>query len=614
MALNGRVWSAVAHSPLLAIVWANAVFIYNHFYVRGPYLHDSGWFSALVYRNGLMPRSPESVARDVVYYWGWHPSLLLSLGSALSYLAPIGRIEWFAVFQAAIYAPLAFAVPLLVPKEARTDLSSAALTAACGLAFAFGGQVVTCIGFPHFEIFSAAGCAIMLAAIATGRERLAWVGLGISIATREDGGLHGATLLVAALASDFTGHPFPIARKRLVTMMVAGLAATAILIVVQKKLFVSVDAWKHYLAGDPPYAHLTRDLVWKRLGFLASHSGFVWMPAAATAVIAVVRRDPRYLLGWAVTLPWFLLNLAAKQDVKAKLELYTGFPFLGSAFWVGAYARAGDRRPVWTGWRWAPWSVGALSLLSLIGLERGYDYAVGKAVEDMSFPRATNRAGLYELTRELATRDRGFVRMDTSIASFAVDFVRLENLLTDEEKVGGRVGGDAFTFFTSSESVDVYIRSTFRHCGQVPRTPAFFCTTSERSLPAITTPRAPLAPAIIVAENARRNGDVVDVAAAPFSISTGGPWIKLERGHYVASWDVVFARCAPDAPTPHMHIDVCSAGKNVAASRRVSAADPEPLEIPFEVTADGEQHLWELRTFTGGCAFTLRGIDLRRVD
>lgn len=613
MGLKERVWSAVAHAPALLVAWANAVIIYNHFYFWGPFLHDSGWFSSLVHRNGLMPRSPQSVAHEVVYYWGWHPSLLLSLGSALSYLFPIGRVDWYCVFQAAIYAPLALAVPLLVPKRERTNLASAALTAACSVAFAFSGQVLCCIGYPHFEIFSAAGCAVMLAALATGRERVAWIGLAMSIATREDGGLHAGTFLAAVLASDLTGRPFPVARRRVVTMAIVAFAATAILVVVQKKLFVSVDAWKHYLAGEPPYAHLTRALLARRLDHFWSRSGFIWMPVAGSVIVAVVRRDGRYLLGWAATLPWFLLNIAALQEIKGELAIYTGFPFVASAFWVGAYARAGDRRPVRVAWRWAPFSAALVGLLSLIGLERGQSSAANHIVGEMTFPRPTNRAGMLAFASELGSGRYGAVRMDPAMASFAVEFARLDDLISDEDRRHGLSHGDAFAFFAESSSLGAQLRSPFRHCAHVARTPMFFCTTPERAIPAGTVEASPLGSAIVIAENARRVGDVVKVDAAPFSVSTGGPGVRLERGRYLAVWDLDFERCSPDAPMPHMHIDIAHSGSAIAGSRRVSVTDPS-FEIPFEVTADQEEKSWELRTFTGSCAFTIRGLDIRRVD
>lgn len=57
------------------------------------------------------------------------------------------------------------------------------------------------------------------------------------------------------------------------------------------------------------------------------------------AAAVVARSDMRSILGWLVTVPWRTLNLTAHQDVKAELGVCAGFPFLGSACWVAAYAR-----------------------------------------------------------------------------------------------------------------------------------------------------------------------------------------------------------------------------------------------------------------------------------
>src|SRR4029079_8089508 len=137
--------------------------------------HDSGWFSAIVFRSGLVPPSPHAVARGVDLYFGWALSPLLSPPSLLSYAVPGDRVDWYCFFQGAIYAPLAFAVPLLVPREKRTGAAALAVVVAASLLFSFGGQILTCIAYPHFEVFSAAGLAIMLASLATGRERTAWL-------------------------------------------------------------------------------------------------------------------------------------------------------------------------------------------------------------------------------------------------------------------------------------------------------------------------------------------------------------------------------------------------------------------------------------------------------
>src|SRR5262249_34783899 len=147
---------------------------------------------------------------------------------------------------------------------------SALIVAACSLAFALNGEVISNIGYPHFEIFSSAGICIMLAALASARERVAWIGLAMSIATREDGGYHAASFLAAVLACDYLRRPFPVARRRVATMFVVAFAATVLLVIVQKKLFATIDAWGIYLVGRPPFAHLSARVLADRFAYFAA--------------------------------------------------------------------------------------------------------------------------------------------------------------------------------------------------------------------------------------------------------------------------------------------------------------------------------------------------------
>ena len=58
-----------------------------------------------------------------------------------------------------------------------------------------------------------------------------------------------------------------------------------------------------------------------RLHEISAKGVDIVVPMLATGVIAFLRRDARYLLGWVVTLPWLMLNFTAYQDVKAALAV-----------------------------------------------------------------------------------------------------------------------------------------------------------------------------------------------------------------------------------------------------------------------------------------------------
>lgn len=604
----------LTHLPFAAMAWANVVYVWNHFYWRGPYLHDSGWFSATVYRAGIMPRNPPSVAHTVEYYWGWHPSILVSLGSVLSYVFPGDRVAWYGVFQALVYAPLAFAVPLLASRSGRSTLAGAGLVTASSFAFCFGGQVIAALGYPHFEIFASAGIAIMLAALATGRESIAWLGLAMAIATREDGGLHAASFLFAALVSDVTGRPFPIARRRLLALMATGVGMAALAVGIQKKFFVSADSWGIYLAGTPPYAHLTRDLLAYRFSALAERAGFVWAPFLGTLIVAAVRRDWRYLLGWGVTVPWFVLNVTARQDVKGELSIYTGFPFVGSAFWLAVYARVGDRRMASLGWRLPVVLAGVLPFLGLCGLWRGFPAALPAVARDMLWPRPANYAGIRAFASELRQRSFGEVRTDPAIASWVVETVRHPDLITHAEMKNGVHRGDAFAFWLGPTDFTTVAASSFTHCGRVPDSSVFFCSRPGGVLPATVIPSSPMLTRLqLDGTHARREGDAIAVDAGR-GLRVWGPLDRIRPGSYVAEWTLSPRGCNPevaDVGAPGIRLDVVMRWGERFVEGVNATPDARAVAIPFVVTPDMRDELWEFRAFAGACSYRIDDLWLR---
>ncbi len=610
-----RLWSTLAYAPVLVLAYCNFLYTRNHFYSRPPFLLDAGWFSTLVYRNGWLPESPPVLRWDIKYFWGWHLSPLLSLGSLLSYAFPGDRIDWYCLFQGAIYAPLGLAIPMLVPKHELGTARGALSVAAFGMAFCCCGQILACAGYPHFEIFAPAGIVVMLAGVATGRERAAWIGLVMAIATREDGGLHAGTFLVAALASDFLGQPFPLARRRLAIMTGVAFGMTALGLSIQKAFFVTPDAFTHELVGHPAFAHLTSAVVWGRVVRFVRECGFVWGPFVGTILVAVVRRDARYMLGWVVTIPWFLLNFTAIQVLKSHFSIYTGFPFIGSLFWVAAYAIGAERRP----WRRALLPTSILSVLSFLGLYAGYPRVMPGVITDGIVPGARNPAGLRAFARELRTRREGrVVRMDPAMASWAIEAVRVGEGIGPEELRGGLVSGDAYAFFATADSLGTYVASPFPDCGRVPDTMVFYCTRPGAPHPAVVVPAAPMLAAVgLLGSHSRRVGDAIAVEAAPAEVAVFGPFVKVARGTYSATWRVSYGACDRAILSPEIRVDVWRGGLGphpslvIGHNGRVGEVD---IRLDFDWDEASVDESIELRAFAGKCAYVIESIDLRRID
>lgn len=608
-----RAWSLVAFAPVLLVFYGNWCFIANHF-ALAPFLHDSGWFASIVFREGIMPRNPVTVANDVTYYWGWHVSPLISAGSLVSYLFPGDVIDWYGVFQGIVYAPLATAVPVLVDRETRRGMALAVLVAATSLVFAFNGQVLAAVGYPHFELFASAGLALMLAALAVGRERLAWVGIAMAVATREDGGLHAASFLAAALAAGLLGRPFPVARRRLATMTAVALACSVVATLVQNKLFVTPRAWEIYLVGKPPFAHLSWAVLVQRLSTFGARSGFVWAPMLATLAVAAYRRDARYLLGWLVTVPWLLLNFTAKQDVKAEMGLYTGFPFVGSAFWVGAYARtrAGRSAPQ----RKVLWPLAAVSLASLAGLSFSYPGFVRGTLENMLVRSDVDRAAIRAYARALATSPDAYGRLlvDASVAAWTVKSAKREALVADGRDPGiDTTKFDGVTFFERGplrETVPALLaRGDYTSCGNLPRTPVMFCGRRGSPLPPGFRPASATVHSLDVTVLARHEGERIQVlrTARP-EVGIFGPFVSLDGGRYEAVFHVRVDECPIDR-TPRMFIEVFNGG--VLAKRTLERGERE-VRLPFTLEGPGPHRGIELRAWSGECPYWIDGVELEK--
>ncbi len=128
-----------------------------------------------------------------------------------------------------------------------------------------------------------------------------------------------------------------------------GLASSVAMIMVQKKVFGSANLFRSEFMGTPAYAHLTSAALHERIADFGTKCGVFSLAMAASVVVAVARRDARYLLGWLATFPWLLLNLTALQDVKSQLAVYSGFPCVCSTFWIFAYGRVRTRHAAGAG-------------------------------------------------------------------------------------------------------------------------------------------------------------------------------------------------------------------------------------------------------------------------
>lgn len=483
--LSTRARLLLAAIPPLVVFWAGACFVWNHF-LRGPYLLDSGWYSSIIYQQGLLPDNPRS-AHSIREYYGIHVSPLVSMASLVSYLLPIGRVPYYCLFQGLIYAPLGMVTGVLA-RQSQVDSTAwgSIKVLVTSLLFAFNGQAMACLGYPHYEIFLSGGLCILLAGFATGRAGLAWLGVAIAAGTREDGGLHAMAFCVAGIACSVTRRPFPLPRATMMKLaLVAGLASLAAF-AIQKVGFHSASLFRHEYLGEPAYAHLTLDVIRRRLAALPEDANFILLAIAASAVVAGATRDWRFLLGWVVELPWLLVNFCAAQELKAHFSIYTGFPFVASIFWIGAYGQIGRElfgaRP-WLG------ALALVSALSTYGLYYSRPVPFKYLLEFSSAPADIPYRELAEFARQLEEDPDtyGAILADPGVTAWAVRTIPSERSVADVQRVVSPQAFDGIAFFKHGrlgQTVQRFVdKSGYSRCGNIQGTDVFMCVRPERALP-----------------------------------------------------------------------------------------------------------------------------------
>ncbi len=598
--------------PCLMMAWANGMFTYNHFYASGPYIHDAGWFSHTVFRQGLVPTNPP-VAEPAQHYFSLHLSLIVTLGSILSYAFPGDRVAWYCVFQALIHAPLGAAVGLLIaPLQRPARAIGAATVGLTAVVFAFDGQALACMGFPHFELLLSGGLCVMLAGIATARSRIAWIGLLAAVSTREDGGAHSATFLAAVLACDLLGRPFPVKRSRILAMTAVALLSTLTMMLMQKQVFHAVPLFQNEYLGHPTYAHLTAAVLRARWSFLFDEALFVVLPFALTVLLAALDRDGRWMLGWLATFPWFALNFLAHQELKSRFGLYTGFPFIASMFWVGAYGRAKYGPSARA--RLVYGRLFAVSAAATLGAIISYPVVTRLNLAAMTAPEDVDGPAIRSCARWLRENSalRGKLLVDSAMASWLT-----ESLGGDAINHGGAIRNDylrydAMTFFRNSQIgpwvYNILVNGGFTHCGLLPRTAVVFCSRPGSPLPPDFVPVAFLESSLSVTEHAHRGpNDQVVVSETPEQqLAVYGPFAPLAPGRYRAAFGIRMGDC-PAVAAPHADVEVFASGHvlGTGALRERTGT----VTVDFDAPASRSE-LVELRTFAGACPYTVESVEL----
>jgi hypothetical protein len=318
--------------------------ILNHFYRFGAYLFDSGLLAYLMTHPDLAEPLPRVIGGGSFY--ALHVSPIFLLLGELARLSPLTPPQFFAVFMGGAQALLAGGVfwALVGPIGLRTNIGGA-LAALLAIGFSNSGLAIALLRYPHFEILIAAAAILFLVALHEKRYRTASLFLVIALLTREDAGFHIAILLAAILACrrwhgvGRKGEGAMLALLAIATFY--SLAAMAL----QRWSFPDHSSFARIYAGNPPFAHVTPQLLATRFLGWWIYRSYALLPAAMCIFWAVIRRNPVLAAGYISTLPWLAIHLAAVSDLAGTLSSYYAFPLLVASFWPLLSAHETKRAP-----------------------------------------------------------------------------------------------------------------------------------------------------------------------------------------------------------------------------------------------------------------------------
>lgn len=315
----------------LAPFLAGFSFVMNHFYVSGGYLHDSGWFAALMWHpQGFNLTNPSVIDNNSFY--STHLSPILYAIGLLSFFWPWGPITWFASFQGVILGGnglMAWIVLGRISYFAGKPLWRALLA----LAFAFNGLAMFILAYPHIEGLGALMACACLAAFFSGKRQLAALFLLLALSVREDMGFHIVAPLGLLWVWTMWNSRRVTAGSNILMLLLPAFSLSLAAVLIRSSEFPADGAFTRIYTGTPTYAHLTWSLMQERLAILFTQRLYLVQPAVIALLATIAWRNPIPLFGYVAYIPWSFLNFTALSDAAGQMDVYYPFPFQIAIFW-----------------------------------------------------------------------------------------------------------------------------------------------------------------------------------------------------------------------------------------------------------------------------------------
>lgn len=308
--------------------------VLNHFYWEGGG-QDSLMFSTYVWRSDWMLPFPPAYETPGRSFFEMHATWFFWIPTFISHYVNIDRIPYFALFNGIGYGLLAYATTrclnLLWPSRQPIAVIIKILA---GMAFSLHPNLQHMLWEVHFEVYTPVFMLLFLVELVMRRYGRATLYFLLLMGVREDNGLHLFGLMFLVLALDMIRRVPRAQIKPWVWFCLIGLLYSVFVLVMKQFWHIGENGLltREYI-GEPPYAHLSWELLAHRLEFIFTYRTWVWLPGIVVAIWAWHARNPYILAGFVSTIPWFLFSFFAKFNLSATFDLHYGFPFIAAGIW-----------------------------------------------------------------------------------------------------------------------------------------------------------------------------------------------------------------------------------------------------------------------------------------
>jgi len=330
---------------------AYGINILHSFFYLGSSFYDAGWSAYLIHDGDWQLHDPPCVAEGISWF-NFHISPLFVATSALGYLTPLTRIQFYAAFIGVSHALPAVAMFWLLVSGYQMRRPIACLVASLlALLFSFDGLALAIARFPHFTMSIVGAGMMFLVALGLKRTGIALCFFILCLSVREDAGLHlFAMLFLLSVLEWQSGTPWS-EQKPAVLFATAALLYSGGAFAVQHALSSDYSLLASEYLGRPLFANVSAASIARRLVGWVLYRGYVILPALCALGWAVARRNPYIIIGYAAFVPWAILHLVAAKDMVGVLPSYYAFPFMFASFWplIGLFVQRrhrGEVRPI----------------------------------------------------------------------------------------------------------------------------------------------------------------------------------------------------------------------------------------------------------------------------